>query len=236
MSVLVCDCVTASCQPLIAFTHISQLIPPHPSRDVGCNNSLSKLGRRESKELRACKFHGLKRHQHPHRCPCTLELGKHCFSRLFSPCSLLGQPGSEQGVVWSWSINYPQVLRAPKLELHLQWVPAAAALRNEAFPACQSSSSTGIPSGPGKWGGCFTTLIFQDTLKPQRGGFWVFKGTTNLQVHSTLPQLGIYNPVCPERQFGLQKYSVVLIVRYKSQCCNEYPDSLRGVFTGLKQE
>lgn len=39
--------------------------------------------------------------------------------------------------------------------------------------------------------------------KPHRGGFWAFEGTTNLQVHSTLPQLGIYNPAHPERQFGL---------------------------------
>lgn len=104
------------------------------------------------------------------------------------------------------------------------------------FSCLPCSSSTGIPSGPGKWGGRFTTLILQGTLKPPWEGSWVFKGTTNLQVHSTLPQSGIYNPACPERQFGLQKYSVVLTVRYKSQCCNECPGGLQGVFTGLEQE
>lgn len=104
------------------------------------------------------------------------------------------------------------------------------------FLTARAPGSTGILSGPGKWGWCFTTLIFQGSLKPHWGGFGAFEGKTNLLVHSTLPQLGIYNPACPERfGFWVTKYSVVLTVSYKSQWCNECPDSLQGVFTGLEQ-
>lgn len=166
--------------------------------------------------------------------------GQTFFFKVVLILQPFGSAWLEQGVVWSWSMNNPQVLRDPQahalLELHLQWVLPAGALRNEAFPDCQSSRQHGDTEWAREVGLVLHHSHLQGSLKPHWGGFGAFEGTTNLLVHSTLPQLGIYNPACPERfGFWVTKYSVVLTVSYKSQWCNECPDSLQGVFTGLEQ-
>lgn len=68
MSALVCDFVKTSCQPLIAFTHISQLIlilaPTGYVTTVTCSYN---PWRSESKKLSDCKLRGLKTRQLLHR-------------------------------------------------------------------------------------------------------------------------------------------------------------------------
>lgn len=140
-----------------------------------CSNSLSQLGRRESKKLRACRFHGLKRHQHPCRCPCTLELGKHfCFRVVltlqpFGSACLWARSGLEldhqlsvgSEAPPSWSCTCSRFLQLGLSGMRL-FLPARA------------PGSTGILSGPGKWGWCFSILLLQVTVKPLRRvlGIW----------------------------------------------------------------
>lgn len=105
-----------------------------------CNNSLPQLGRGESKKLRACRAHGLKRHQQPWSVHVHWSWANICF---FPGCSHLAALWVSLALSKEWFGVRASIICGfwgpPKLELHLQWVPAAGAVRSEALPACQSS-------------------------------------------------------------------------------------------------
>lgn len=147
MSVLVCDCVTAPWQPLITCTHIRQLILPCPSRDAVLQNSLSLLGRSKSRKLRAANpwFE---------KAPGSLQVSVYTGAgqTFFFEVVLTLQPF---GSAWHWArsglkLEHQIIHRFwgdPQAGAALQWVPAAGALGNEAFPelwAAQGSWEVGL--------------------------------------------------------------------------------------------
>lgn len=215
MSVLVCGFVKTSCQPLIVFTHISQLIltmsPMGYVTTVTCSYN---PWRRESKKFSDCKSHGLKSHQWLHRhgihVPAELNEFFQILLLSWSPLSHL----CWWCVVWSWSINSLPAFPGSEGWPSTQRIAVATFAWLQGLWAAQGSwvgKESGAVALPMSYCRALKNLI-RELVGVQRHA-----QLTEAQVCSTLPQSWIYNPVYNEYPDNLQRALPVRLSHLRSR-------------------